>query len=54
MAIVDRLRSALQNIQFMLEQDMTDLGMETLKRYVDRILKEDKDQREQENASSKV
>ena len=53
MATVDRLRSALGNIQFMLEQDMTPLGMETLKRYVDRILKEDKEQ-QKEDASSEV
>ncbi len=52
MVATNKLRVALESVQFMLEQDITDYGMDTLKRYVDRILKEDK--KEQEDASSKV
>ena len=48
----DELRRALANVKFMLEQDITELGMQTLKRYVDRVLVED-DER-MKDASSEV
>ena len=41
MARSGNLRRGLENVKFMLEQTITELGMETLKNYVDRVIRED-------------
>lgn len=48
------LLRALKNIQHMLKQEQTYRGMDILKGYVDRVIRQDELEEEQENASAEV